>query len=114
MGAVGSTPSSDVSIPYDAPAVLAYQSAGPSKGDFETFKATYERQCVGIVKQKQCQQLGNAVPAWATLAAAGTDISIPYDAAAKNAYKAAGSSGDYGTFKKAFEAKAVAAVAAKQ
>lgn len=44
----------------------------------------------------------------------GTDVSIPYDAAAKLAYEAAGSQGDYAVFKDEFEANAVADVIAKR
>jgi len=42
------------------------------------------------------------------------DVSIPYDAAAKLAYEAAGSKGDYAAFKAQFEADAVADVISKQ
>jgi len=42
------------------------------------------------------------------------DISIPYDAAAKNAYEASDKSMAYASFKTKFEADAVAAVIAKQ
>ena len=42
------------------------------------------------------------------------DISIPYDAAAKNAYEASDKSMEYAAFKVKFEADAVAAVIAKQ
>lgn len=108
------TYSDDVSVPYDAAAQLAYKAAGSPGGDFETFQATFKRQCVGIAKMKKCQRDGTPVPAWVTLAADGVDLSIPYDATAKNAYKAAGSKGDFGVFKKKYLADAVAAVAAKQ
>lgn len=43
-----------------------------------------------------------------------TDVSIPYDAAAKMAYDAAGRPGDYEAFKTKYEADAVADVIAKQ
>jgi len=42
------------------------------------------------------------------------DVSIPYDAAARNAFEAAGSKGDYEAFKTQFEADAVADVMAKR
>jgi hypothetical protein len=42
------------------------------------------------------------------------DVSIPYDAAAKLAYEAAGSEGDYEEYKTKFEADAVAEVVAKK
>lgn len=43
-----------------------------------------------------------------------TDLSIPYDAAARLAYEKAGSPGDYASFKAKYEADAVAEVKAKQ
>ncbi|CAB9527330.1 DnaJ domain [Seminavis robusta] len=87
----------DISVPYDAAAVLAYEAAG-SPGDFAAFKTQFEDDAVADVIAK------NAPP---------VDISVPYDAAAKNAYEAAGSSGDYAAFKEKFEADAVADVIAK-
>jgi hypothetical protein len=42
------------------------------------------------------------------------DLSIPYDAAARLAYEAAGSKGDYAAFKAKYEADAVADVIAKK
>jgi hypothetical protein len=41
-------------------------------------------------------------------------VSIPYDAAAKVAYEAAGSEGDYEAFKTKFEADSVAEAIAKK
>jgi len=56
----------------------------------------------------------SSAPAAAPAAAFDGDISIPYDAAAKNAYLAAGSPGSYEDFKAKYEADAVAEVKAKQ
>jgi len=58
--------------------------------------------------------LSNSSSSTSSAAAVGCDISIPYDAAAKLAYTAAGSPGDYGAFKAKYEADAVADVKAKQ
>ena len=42
----------DLSIPYDAPAKLAYEAAG-SPGDYAAFKTKYEADAVADVKAKQ-------------------------------------------------------------
>ena len=42
----------DVSIPYDAPAMLAYEKAG-SPGDFAAFKTKYEADAVADVIAKK-------------------------------------------------------------
>ena len=56
-----------------------------------------------------------AAPAAAAAApAADGDVSIPYDAAAQLAYAAAGSPGDFESFKAKYEADAVADVIAKK
>jgi len=86
----------DISIPYDAPAQLAYESSDKSM-DYEAFKAKYEADAVELVKSKQ-----------------PIDISIPYDAAAKLAYEATDKSVAYDTFKDVYEAEAVALVKSKQ
>ena len=54
-----------------------------------------------------------AAPAPAPVVAS-VDLSIPYDAAARQAYDAAGSPGDYAAFKAKFEADAVAGAIAKK
>jgi hypothetical protein len=43
---------SDVSIPYDAAARLAYTKAG-SNGDFAAFKADYEKEAIAMVTAKK-------------------------------------------------------------
>lgn len=88
----------DITIPYDAPAALAYEQAG-SPGDYEAFKTQFEADAVADVIAKNTPPL---------------DISVPYDAAAKLAFEKAGSKGDYNAFKTQYEADAVAAVMAKQ
>ena len=45
-------PSGDVSVPYDAAAMLAYESAG-KPGDFESYKAKYLKETVDMIKSKQ-------------------------------------------------------------
>jgi hypothetical protein len=47
-----SSGSSDVSIPYDAAAMLAWEEAG-KPGDFASFKPTYIADTVAMVKSKQ-------------------------------------------------------------
>jgi hypothetical protein len=42
----------DLSIPYDAAAMLAYE-ASPKDMDFESFKAKYVKETVAMVKSKQ-------------------------------------------------------------
>ena len=99
----------DVSVPYDAPAALAYEKAG-SPGDYEAFKTQYEADAVAAVKAKQ-------TPAVSTSSSSSSnelDISVPYDAPARLAYEKAGSPGDYAEFKSQCEAQAVADVTAKQ
>lgn len=51
-GSSSSMGSGDVSIPYDAAAMLAYEEAG-KPGDFETFKKKYLADTVAMVKSKQ-------------------------------------------------------------
>ncbi|CAB9509025.1 expressed unknown protein [Seminavis robusta] len=85
----------DLSIPYDAAAMLAYKAAG-SPGDYAAFKEKYEEDAVSDVTAKNM------------------DISIPYDAAARMAYEAAGRPGDYAAFKDKYEADAVADVIGKK
>jgi len=103
-------PPVDLSIPYDAAAKLAYEAAG-SKGDYEAFKTKFEADAVAdvIAKQKKSEPAADA-----SAATDSSNISVPYDAAARLAYEKAGSKGDYAAFKEKFEADAVADVKAKQ
>ena len=66
----------------------------------------------GKIREMDGAELGSAPSA--TAAGTTVDISIPYDAAAKLAYDAAGSPGDYEAFKTKYEADAVADVKKKQ
>jgi len=86
----------DISIPYDAPAKLAYEASDKSMA-YADFKTKYEADAVADVISKQ-----------------PIDISIPYDAAAKLHYEASDKSMDYAAFKTKYEADAVADVIAKQ
>ena len=86
----------DISIPYDAPARLAYESSDKSM-DYDAFRAQYEADAVTLVKSKQ-----------------PIDISIPYDAPAKLAYESTDKSVPYDKFKEVYEAEAVALVKSKQ
>ena len=86
----------DISIPYDAPAALAYASSDKSM-EYAAFRAKYEADALELVKSKQ-----------------PIDISIPYDAAAKLAYEASDKSMPYADFKTQYEADAVAMIISKQ
>ncbi len=86
----------DVSIPYDATVMLAFEASDKSMA-YEDFKTKYLADAVADVIAKQ-----------------PIDISIPYDAAAKLAYEASEKSIAYADFKTKFEADAVADVIAKQ
>ena len=93
--ASSSAPAADVSVPYDANAMLAYEASDKSM-KFEDFKVQYYEDTVAYIKGKN------------------VDLSIPYDAAAKLAYEAASDkSMKYEDFKAQFEADAVADVIAK-
>ncbi|KAI2507640.1 hypothetical protein MHU86_6827 [Fragilaria crotonensis] len=104
----------DISIPYDAAALLAYTTAG-SKGDFETFKAEYLKDTIAMVVAKKVAREGGA-PAPAAVASTPevVDISIPYDAPALLAYTAAGSKGDFETFKAEYLKSTIDMVKAKR
>ena len=107
----------DISIPYDAPALLAFEQAG-SKGDFETFKAQYVKDAVAMVIAKKVAREGGSAPVAQTSppaqAATVLDISIPYDAPALLAFEQAGSKGDFATFKAQYVKDTVAMVTAKR
>jgi hypothetical protein len=104
----------DISIPYDAAAKNAFD-ASDKKMAYAAFKTKYEADAVAMVKSKQ-QPAEQAAPkaAAAPAAAEVADISIPYDAAAKNAYEASDKKIEYPDFKTNYEADAVADVIAKQ
>jgi non-homologous end joining protein Ku len=104
----------DIAVPYDAAARLAYEAAG-SPGDFDAFKATYEADAVAMVTAKKtASDAAKAPPKVATAPAEVVGIAVPYDAAAKLAFEAAGSKGDFSAFKATYEAEAVAMVTAKK
>ena len=104
----------DISIPYDAPAQLAYTTAG-SPGDFEAFKTQYLKDAIAMVVAKKVAREGGApAPAAAAVAADVVDISIPYDAPAQLAYTSAGSPGDFEAFKAQYLKDAIALVVAKK
>ena len=86
----------DISVPYDAPAKLAYEASDKSM-EYDEFKAKYEADAVADVISKQ-----------------PVDISIPYDAPAKLAYEASDKSMVFADFKAKYEADAVADVIAKK
>lgn len=102
----------DVSIPYDAPAMLAFESSDKSMS-FDDFKAKYLEETVAYIKSKQPSK--EAAPAPSKAAAPATlDISIPYDAAAKLAYEASDKSVEYSAFKTKYEEDTVAYIKSKQ
>ena len=119
--AASASDDTDISIPYDAAALLAYTTAG-SQGDFEAFKAEYVKDAIAMVVAKKVAREGGApapVPATPAPAAVESapeviDISIPYDAAALLAYTTAGSNGDFEAFKAEYVKDAIAMVVAKK
>ena len=88
--------SADISIPYDAAAMLAYEATDKSMS-FADFKPKYLADAVALVISKQ-----------------PVDISVPYDAAAKLAYEASDKSMSFGDFKPKYLADAVALVSSKK
>jgi len=86
----------DVSVPYDAAALLAY-SASDKVLDFDSFKANYIAESINLVKSNR-----------------PVDVSIPYDAAAKLAYEKSDKSLLYSDFKVKYETDAVADVISKR
>ena len=110
----------DVSIPYNAAAVLAYEAAGKPGDDFASFEAKYIEETVAMVAAKKAERDGATVPEPKEKAAAKpavaqpVDLSIPYDAAAKLAYEASDKKLSYDEFKSQYEANAVAEVVAKR
>jgi hypothetical protein len=99
----------DISVPYDAAAKLAFESSDKSM-DYAAFKKKFEAAAVADVVAKRTP----AVEAPPPVVVAVVDISVPYDAPAKLAYEASDKSVDYGSFKRKFEADAVADVVAKK
>jgi hypothetical protein len=105
-------PSDDISIPYDAAAKNAYEKSDKSM-EYAAFKTKFEADAVAAVIAKQPKKEPKVVAA-APASVPSDDISIPYDAAAKNAYEKSDKSMEYAAFKAKFEADAVADVIAKQ
>lgn len=111
----------DISIPYNAAAMLAYNAAG-SKGDFAAFEAKYLEEAVAMVTAKKAERdAATAAPPQQSAPAPKkeeppqvVDLSIPYDAAAKLAYEASDKKQSFDEFKAAYEAQAVASVIAKR
>ena len=112
-------PKSDLSIPYDAAARLAYEELRNTRdfdeADFQAFKAKYEQLAVAEVTAKKLS--AELWPEPTTV-----DLSIPYDAAARLAYdkwRAMYGKGDFDTaeyavFKVKYEQLAVAEVISKK
>jgi len=108
----------DVSIPYDAAAKNAYDASDKSM-DYVDFKAKYDTDAVELVKSKQAPKEEPLVEekteeVVAEVAEEYVDVSIPYDAAAKNAYDASDKSMDYADFKAKYDTDAVELVKSKQ
>jgi hypothetical protein len=97
----------DVSIPYDAAARNAYEISSKSLA-YPEFKVKYEAAAIELVKSKQdtaatADELDDTI-----------DVSIPYDAAARNAYEISSKSIAYPEFKVKYEAAAIELVKSKQ
>jgi hypothetical protein len=113
----------DISVPYDAAAMLAYEAAG-SPAEFAAFKATYEADAVAMVTAKKAAVDAAKAPKKEApkteapkqvVAEEVVDISVPYDAAAQLAYEAAGKPvDDFAAFKETYVLEAVAMVTAKK
>ena len=100
-------PAFDVSVPYDAAAMLAYEATDKTE-PFEIFKVKYEDEAVAdvIAKQPKKEAAKTAEPV--------VDLSVPYDAAAMLAYEATDKTEPFEIFKIKYEEEAVADVIAKQ
>jgi hypothetical protein len=94
---------------YDSAARNAFADAG-SVGDYEAFKADFTAKAIELVIAKKCEREGIPVPG----APVAADISIVYDSAARNAFAAAGSEGDYEMFKEVYTSQAISMVIAKR
>lgn len=130
----------DVSIPYDAAAKLAYEASDKSMA-YDDFKVKYEADSVELVKSKRSSswaveeapvmkmspedseafqrkllaaRLKYSIEATISEHESIVDISIPYDAAAKNAYEASDKSMPYDEFKAKYEQEAIKLVKSKQ
>jgi methionine-rich copper-binding protein CopC len=86
----------DLSVVYDAPAKLAYESSDKSMA-YGDFKTKYEADAIADVIAKR-----------------PVDLSVVYDAPAKLAYEASDKSMPYGDFKTKYESNAIAEVIAKK
>jgi len=104
------TESVDLSIPYDAAAMLAYEASDKSMA-FDAFKTKYLDETVAYIKSKQPAAKESATPA---AVAAAVDLSIPYDATAKLAYDASDKSMPYEAFKTKYLEDTVAYIKSKQ
>eukprot|EP00979_Chaetoceros_neogracilis_P000002 scaffold3_cov114-Chaetoceros_neogracile.AAC.1 len=97
----------DISIPYDAAARNAYEISSKSLA-YPEFKVKYEAAAIELVKSKQdtaatADELDDTI-----------DVSIPYDAAARNAYEISSKSLAYPEFKVKYEGAAIELVKSKQ
>ena len=86
----------DISVPYSAAAMLAYEASDKSMS-FADFEPKYLAETVAMIKSKQ-----------------PVDISVPYNAAAKLAYQASDKSMSFADFEPKYLAEAVAMVKSKQ
>jgi len=128
----------DVSIPYDATALLAYNTYSKNSSaevDFSEFRNLYYQQMVAEVKasvqERKFQELKNEATSIkcrvdelfgsnnekaeivTDVESNNMDISIDYNAAAKLAYASSNKSMDFESFVKVYVADTVAMVAAK-
>jgi hypothetical protein len=112
-GEAATTTTVDVSVPYDAAARLAFETATTILS-WDDFKLFYETEAIASVVAKRAARDSPPSPP-AAAAAVHVDISVPYDAAARLAYASqADSSLPYEEFKAQFEAQAIQDVMAKR
>lgn len=103
----------DVSVPYHAAAMLAYEKSDKSMA-YKDFETKFEADAVAAVIAKQPKKAAKVENPVAAKPVVAVDLSVPYDAAAKLAYEKTDQSMAYEDFKKQYEQQAVADVIAKK
>jgi hypothetical protein len=91
--------STDVQVPYNAAARLAYEASADQYVSFADFEPNYRAEAIALVKSKQPSGV--------------LDVSVPYNAAAKLAYEASDKSMSFADFEPKYLAEAVELVKSK-
>lgn len=100
----------DISVPYNAAAKLAFEASDKSMS-YNDFETKYLADAVALVKSKQPEPAAPTAPA---APADSSDISVPYNAAAKLAYEASDKSISFADFEPKYLAEAVELVKSKR